>query len=190
MTHATARSEARGIKIGLCKRAERKLLPEIWDICHLTPGPGTIHSWAICVSALQEKQARSYSLAALPLPTRSFPGTKSNYTSCRGRAKNRSKCILDGTACHQEWGGFSFSFLFLTLRTVLLILGTQELHPTNPSYVTAQSGLPQGNSQDDLNDSLLGISSVSILSKPCTAEPVITAGLLGYPETASLGALR
>lgn len=114
MTHATARSEARGIKIGLCKRAERKLLPEIWDICHLTPGPGTIHSWAICVSALQEKQARSYSLAALPLPTRSFPGTKSNYTSRRGRAKNRSKCILDGTACHQEWGGFSFSFLFLT----------------------------------------------------------------------------
>lgn len=65
-THATARSEARGIKIGLCKRAERKLLPEIWDIRHLTPGPGTIHSWAICVSALQEKQARSYSLAALP----------------------------------------------------------------------------------------------------------------------------
>lgn len=40
------------------RRAERKLLPEIWDIRHLAPGSGTIHSWAICVSALQEKQAQ------------------------------------------------------------------------------------------------------------------------------------
>lgn len=41
------------------QRAERKLLPEIWDVRHLTPGPGTTHSWAICVSALWEKQAHS-----------------------------------------------------------------------------------------------------------------------------------
>lgn len=112
MTHTTARSEVRGTKIGPCKRAERKLLPEIWDICHLTPGPGTIHSWAICVSALQEKQIHSYSLAALPLPTTGFPGTEFNCTSPRGKIKSRSKGILDGTACHQELGGFSFP-LFL-----------------------------------------------------------------------------
>lgn len=111
MTHATARSEVRGIKIGLCKRAERKLLPEIGDIRHLTPGPGTIHSWAICVSALQEKQARSYSLAALPLPTTGFPGTMSNCTSPRGKIKTRSKGILDGTARHQELGSFSLFLL-------------------------------------------------------------------------------
>lgn len=113
MTHATARSEVRGIKISLCKRVKRKLLPEIRDICHLAPGPGTIHSWAICVSALQEKQARSYSLAALALPTTGFPGTKSNCASPRAKIKTRSKGILDGTAHHQELGGFSFS-LFLT----------------------------------------------------------------------------
>lgn len=85
---------------------------------------------------------------------------------------------------------FRFAFFTFSLRTVLLMLGTQELHPTDPSNITAQSGLPQGDSQDDLNDRLLGISSVSIPSKPCTAEPVITSGLLGYPGTASLGALR
>lgn len=73
---------------------------------------------------------------------------------------------------------------------MLLILRTQELHPKDPSYIIAQSGLPQENSRDDVNDSLLGISPVSILSKPCTAEPVITSGLLGYPGTAPQGALR
>lgn len=73
---------------------------------------------------------------------------------------------------------------------MFLILGTQELHPKVPSYITAQSGLPQDNSQDDVNDSLLGISPVSILSKPCTAQSVITSGLPGYPGTAPLGALR
>lgn len=111
MTHGTARSEARGIKIGLCKRVERKLLPEIGDIRHLTPSPGTIHSWAICVSALQEKQAHTYSLPALPLPATGSPGTKSKCTSPRGKIKTKNKGILDGTAPHQELGGFSFSLL-------------------------------------------------------------------------------
>lgn len=107
------------------------------------------------------------------------------------RESKKQEQVHPGWHCLPPRVGRLFFFFFIfNIRTVLLILGTQELHPTNPSYVTAQSGLPQGNSQDDLNDSLLGISSVSILSKPCTAEPVITAGLLGYPETASLGALR
>lgn len=55
----TCHSQVLEAKNRFVQRADRKLLPEIWDICHLTPGPGTIHSWAICVSALQEKQAHS-----------------------------------------------------------------------------------------------------------------------------------
>lgn len=46
-------------KSGSVRGAEGELLPKIRDIRHLTPGPGTIHSWAICVSALREEQAGS-----------------------------------------------------------------------------------------------------------------------------------
>lgn len=43
-----AQREGKGTK-------QEEFIPEIADVCHLTPSPGTVHSWAICVSALQRE---------------------------------------------------------------------------------------------------------------------------------------
>ena len=192
MTHATARSEVRGIKIGLCRERKgssyRKYGTSV--ISHQALARSTAGPSASVHCRRNRPTVRARLPHCSPPACKRLPWHQVELHKPQRERENQEQ-VRPGWHRSPPRVGWLFICFFFNIRTVLLIPGTQGIAPYRSSIHHSTEWIPlkrapaRSESQPPWD-----FISTNFCPSPVPAEPVITTGFLGYAGTASLGALK